>query len=275
MSRMPLSRSRTSARPPPVSTDPSPILPFDAAPLRRAAGEPLYAQLARDLAARIRQGALTSGQRLPAEPALARAYGVNRLTVREALTSLTRQGLVRRVQGIGSFVADAPVRHRIAGEAEGLADAMRSRGLTVRQDLLEVAPGPPEAVPGGPFPEFPGPVTILWIRRWVQDVPGSLTPTWRPASLVGRDVQMRPDTSLFALLQEHHGLRMMRAERTFTAAPAAPSDSEHLDIPTGAPLIVLSGGNVDQHGRRIAHVAHRIRADRAEYVVDFRGQAPT
>src|SRR4051794_40964467 len=256
-----------------MSADRPLTLPFRPAPLRRASGEPLYAQVARDLATHVRRGSMPPGARLPPEPALARAYGVNRLTVREALTSLTRQGLVRRVQGIGSFVADAPVRHRIAGEAEGLADAMRSRGLTVRQDLLEVAPGPAEAVPGGPFPEFPGPVTILWIRRWVQDVPWSLTLTWLPASLVGHDIRFGPDTSLFGLLYERHGLRMSRAERIFGAAPAAPSDSEHLDVPTGAPLIVLSGGNVDQHGRRIAQVAHRIRGDRAEYVVDFRGRA--
>src|SRR3954453_16266272 len=251
-----------------------PTLPFRPTALRRAGGEPLYAQVARDLAAQVRAGTMPPGARLPPEPALAHAYGVNRLTVREALTSFTRQGLVRGVQGGGSFGADAPVPHRIGDDEGSLTEAMRKQGLTVRQDLLEAASGPPEAVPGGPFPDFPGPVTILWIRRWVQDIPWSLTLTWLPAALVGRDVQFRPDTSLVALLQDHHGLRMMRAERSFTAAPAAPSDSEHLDIPTGAPLIVLSGGNVDQHGRRIAHVAHRIRADRAEYVVDFRGQAP-
>src|SRR3954454_9092034 len=256
-----------------MTPEPSPTLPFRPAPLRRTGGEPLYAQVARDLATQVRHGTMVAGHRLPPEPALAQAYGVNRLTVREALTSLTRQGLVRRVQGVGSFVADTPVRHRISGDEANLTEAMRTQGLTVRQDLLEAASGPPEAVPGGPFADFPGPVTILWIRRWVQDMPWSLTLTWLPASLVGRDVQMRPDSSLFALLRDHHGLRMMRAERTFTAAPAAPSDSEHLDIPTGAPLIVLSGGNVDQHGRRIAHVAHRIRGDRAEYVVDFRGRA--
>ena len=255
-------------------TDSGLALPFDPAPVRRSAGEPLYAQVARDLAAHVRRGTLASGQRLPAEPALARAYGVNRLTVREALGSLTRQGLVRRVQGVGSFVADAPVRHPIdAAEEASLTEAMRRQGLTVRQDLLEVATGPPEAVPGGPFPDFPGPVTILWIRRWVQDVPWSLTLTWLPAALVGPDVRFAPDASLHALLVERHGLRMRRAERTFTAAPAAPSDSEHLDVPAGAPLIVLTGGNVDQHGRRIAQVAHRIRGDRAEYTVDLRGRS--
>jgi DNA-binding GntR family transcriptional regulator len=181
--------------------------------------------------------------------------------------------LVRRLQGIGSFVADAPVRHRIDGDEASLTDALRRRGVTVRQDLLEVAPGPPEAVPGGPFPAFPGPVTILWIRGWVQDIPWSLSLTWVPAALIAHDVRFGPDTSLFGLLHERHGLRMTRAERTFTAAPAAPSDSEHLDVPTGTPLIVVSGGNIDQHDRRIAQVAHRIRGDRAEYVVDFREQA--
>jgi GntR family transcriptional regulator len=255
-----------------MSADPSPILPFETAPMRRAAGEPLYAQVARDLATRIRQGTLGPGHRLPAEPALARAYGVNRLTVREALTSLTRQGLVRRVQGIGSFVADAPVRHRIDGAAAGLTEGMRRHGLTVREEVLEAAPGPPEAVPGGPFADFPGPVTILWIRGWVQDIPWSLTLTWLPAALVGRDVRFGADASPAALLAERHGLLAAPAERTFGAAPAAPSDSEHLDIPTGAPLIVLSGADVDQHGRRIAQVAHRIRGDRAEYAVEFRGR---
>src|SRR3954454_2673542 len=246
-------------------------LPFSPARVRRSGGEPLYSQVARDLATHLRRGTMAAGERLAAEPVLARAYGVNRLTVREALRLLSRQGLVRRVQGVGNFVADAPVRHRIeGGEEASLTEALRGQGLTVREDLLEVVTAPPETVPGGPFPEFPGPVSILWIRRWVEEVPWSLTLAWIPASLVDGVVDFDRDTSLFALLRERHGLRMLRADRTFTAAPAAPSDSEHLDVPAGAPLIVLSGGNVDQHGRRIAQVAHRIRGDRAEYVVDFR-----
>src|SRR3954468_2989472 len=189
-----------------MSADRAPTLPFRPAPLRRASGEPLYAQVARDLAAHVRRGSIPPGTRLPPEPALARAYGVNRLTVREALTLLTRQGLVRRVQGVGSFVADAPVRHRIDGDDANLTETMRSQGLAVRQDLLEAAGGPPEAVPGGPFPDFPGPVTILWIRRWVQDIPWSLSLTWLPATLVGPEVPFRPETSLVAMVEERHGL---------------------------------------------------------------------
>jgi DNA-binding GntR family transcriptional regulator len=249
------------------------ILPFAPAPVRRSASEPLYAQVARDLAAHVRRGTMTPGQRLPAEPVLAEAYGVNRLTVREALASLARQGLVRRVQGVGSFVADAPARVRVDAAAGDLTEAMRRQGLAVREDVLEAAAAPAEAVPGGPFTAFPGAATILWTRRVVEGLPWSLTLTWLPAALAGRDVGTGIEASPAALVAERHGLRLRPAERAVTAAPAAPSDAEQLDIATGAPLIVLSGGDVDQHGRRIAQVAERIRGDRVEYAVDLRGPA--
>src|ERR1700750_2144283 len=87
-------------------------LPFAPAPIRRAAAEPLYVQVARELAGHVRAGTMAPGRRLPAEPVLARAYGVNRLTVREALTSLARQGLVPRGHGGGRVRAGAAGRHR-------------------------------------------------------------------------------------------------------------------------------------------------------------------
>src|SRR3954454_14843704 len=122
MSNIAISRSRMSAQPPPP-------LAVQAAPLRRASGEPLYAQLARDLAARVRRGTLPPGARLPPEPALAQAYGVNRLTVREALTSLLLQRLVRRVAGVDCCSPDAPPGRRSGGDDASLTEAMRTQGL--------------------------------------------------------------------------------------------------------------------------------------------------
>ena len=53
---------------------------------------------------RIRGGELKPGQRVPPEPALMREFGVSRSVVREAVSRLQANGLVRTRHGVGSFV---------------------------------------------------------------------------------------------------------------------------------------------------------------------------
>ena len=44
------------------------------------------------------------GNRLPAEPELAKTLGVSRATLREGMRTFEGQGLIRRRQGVGTFV---------------------------------------------------------------------------------------------------------------------------------------------------------------------------
>ncbi len=55
----------------------------------------------------ILEGTLTSGQRLPAERALAEQFGVSRPSLREAIQKLVAKGLLVSRQGGGNFVAES------------------------------------------------------------------------------------------------------------------------------------------------------------------------
>jgi GntR family transcriptional regulator len=61
-----------------------------------------YQRLQTQLAALL--AATPPGERLPAEPELAKQMGVSRATLREAMRSFEGQGLIRRRQGVGTFV---------------------------------------------------------------------------------------------------------------------------------------------------------------------------
>ena len=63
-----------------------------------------YGRLAHALRARILEGEWAPGDGLPAEAALARAYGVALGTLRQALAVLVDEGLLVREQGRGTFV---------------------------------------------------------------------------------------------------------------------------------------------------------------------------
>jgi len=72
---------------------------------------PLYAQLAEQLRRRIARGELQPGDRLWSESELCDRFGVSRGTVREALDVLASEGLLQRIAGKGTFIAE-PSRAR-------------------------------------------------------------------------------------------------------------------------------------------------------------------
>lgn len=65
---------------------------------------PVYYQIAVDLRRRIAGGEWRTGSRLPSEPALAEQYAVSRMTLRQAVLELSKEGILARRRGQGTFV---------------------------------------------------------------------------------------------------------------------------------------------------------------------------
>jgi len=67
---------------------------------------PLYYQLEVNLRNRLASGEFAPGDSLPSEGELGRQYAVSRITVRQALETLKRDGLISRQRGRGTFVTE-------------------------------------------------------------------------------------------------------------------------------------------------------------------------
>lgn len=68
---------------------------------------PLYHQLKEIIKEQIRAGRLLPGQTIPSEIELTRTYKLSRYTVRQAISDLVAEGILRRVHGTGTFVSDS------------------------------------------------------------------------------------------------------------------------------------------------------------------------
>jgi DNA-binding GntR family transcriptional regulator len=231
--------------------------------MTRRSGTARYRQVAQDLIARVDRQELARGERLAPEAQLAQRYGVNRLTIRRALEELARAGIVRTEHGVGSFIAEPAVRHRIDDGEASLSESMARRGIAVRHRVLAAVET--DLTAGTPFPDFDGAGVEFRFVRYLEEEPWSIGDVLVPASLapVGWDGSI----SVFAAMGARHGTTVKRAETAFSAALANPDEAGWLEVPVGSALLEVRGFNTDQQGRVVASFRHRIRGDRAEYVV--------
>ncbi len=100
---------------------------------------PLYLKVKRHIRARIDSGHWRAAARVPSENEIVKAFGVSRMTANRALRELTDEGVLVRVAGVGSFVAD---RHAQAHplRIRSIAEEIRERGHSHRAEVVTLEP---------------------------------------------------------------------------------------------------------------------------------------
>ncbi len=110
----------------------------------KSAPQPIYQQIKSTIERNIGSGEWAPGQKLPSENELVLALDVSRMTINRALRELTQQGLVNRVHGRGSFVAERP-RHASLIELQDIAVEVEKAGKRYRSEVINLTQGPAKA----------------------------------------------------------------------------------------------------------------------------------
>lgn len=225
------------------------------------APQPLYERIEKRL--RARAEAAADGDPFPSEQELAREFGVARMTVRQALAGLQRDGRLERVPGRGTFVR-AAAAVRPVGTLLSFHDQMVAAGRTPRSRLLEAGLRPAT----GDEVAAAGAVVVGITRvRLADDVPIAIERAAFPASL---ERLLDADLESGSL---HQALRRLGLRPTLgssvLSAGTAGSDAADLGVDPGTPMLVETRTVVDQHGAPLEHTVSRYIAERYALKVDF------
>ncbi len=105
-----------------------------ASPLVPVTSVPLYAQIKDALRVQILDGTYAPHSQMPSEHELCAMYGVSRITVRQALGDLQKEGLLFKLHGKGTFVSK-PKAFQNVSSLQGFAEAMSSMGYEIVNQL--------------------------------------------------------------------------------------------------------------------------------------------
>jgi GntR family transcriptional regulator len=207
-----------------------------------------YIQLATLFRRRIESGAWPVGQQIPTVEELAAEYGVARATVRQALDSISDEGLIERFRAKGTFVTQQPQQKLWCEVPTNWSGLLLSTPDT-KIEILDVT-GPTQP------------------RNVLHDI-GTLAPTYRRwrrrhsrdgqryyfgDAYIDQRVAKRLPKNAFAkkttlrALQDVDGLDLADVRQTITVGSADVEISDLLDIPLNAPVAFVYRTAVDSAG---------------------------
>jgi GntR family transcriptional regulator len=205
------------------------------------------------------------GTAAPSERELVHQFHVARMTVRQAMDALVGEGLLERVPGRGTFVAQP---RRDVGRLLSYSEEMAARGLLAESQTLlarreQAGPGVARALG-----VTPGDAVIHWKRlRRADGLPMCLEDAYLNEVLLPGFLQSGMPTSLYEALDQR-GLRPTWAEDSIAADIAAQQEAELLEVAQGSPVLRQSRRAIAED--KVVEVSRSVyRADRFTWWVQL------
>jgi GntR family transcriptional regulator len=241
----------------------------------RARPRLLSATVQDELRQRIDQGRLPAGSRLPSEPDLAAELQVSRATLREALRALEEEGLLRRRQGSGTYVADRP---RMANSLDvnfGVTEAIRAAGMRAGIANGRHWVEPASAAEAARLELEPGQDVLVVERvRTAEDKPVVLSRDVVPSRLVGDHAQVVEQmlhASIYEVLERDLGVVIHHGVARFRPVRADHAVAGRLGVPRGELLLYLWQVDYAEDGAAVLSSHEFHLADAFDFTVVRRG----
>jgi len=224
---------------------------------------PLYYQIETILRKKILSGEFQPQAPIPTEDALAQEFDVSRITIRQALGLLERDGLVVRQRGKGTFVSEG-VKAYESAKLTGSMEDLILMGVRTSTKVLEMSwIESPQSIKDRLGLEDGSQVLRIEKIRHVEKEPFSYVINYLPRKIgekiKAEDLTLKP---LLMVLEENLGIRPDEADQTIEATVADAHVAPLLNIRVGDPLLKVERTVFDVKSRPVECVFVLYRADK-------------
>lgn len=231
--------------------------------INRNGQTPIYEQIYKNLLEKIRREEIIAGEAFPSERELAENFGVSRMTVRQALKTLKKEGFIYHERGIGAFVSkrklDVHTRNLV-----GFTEEMRERGLRPSSKLLLFKKESATEDTAKDLGIDLGDKVFHFQRlRLADDSPMAFEDAFLPAvPYSGLDKFDLENASLYEVLENEYGVRMSHAEEVLEALAVDKEIAAALAVKKGAPVLMVHRVVFSEANAAVESVKTFYRADR-------------
>jgi GntR family transcriptional regulator len=216
----------------------------------------------------IAKGDFERHGRLPPERELAGKLGVSRMTLRQALASIERDGLVTRLAGRngGTFIAQGKVERNLA-RFHGVPDYLRSQGFEAGCRVISANLHPADTPALRALGLEHGALVYDLVRvRLADGVAISIEHAQLPADVFLGLLECPLGDSLTELIESRYGRKLVKAVERLEAVPATAEEALLLGIREGAPLMSVHRVTYDADGVALEFAHDLFRGDRTRTV---------
>jgi GntR family phosphonate transport system transcriptional regulator len=230
---------------------------------------PLWQAIGNALREDMAEGRYKPGDKLPTEADLAERFGVNRHTIRHAVSTLVEDGLVRTRRGSGAFVKGTPTDYPI-GKRVRYHQNLRAAGRAPSKKVLHVETRPSTVKEAERLEMQTG--DLITLRHGVsygdnQAIALSIS-EFPEARLPGLGDLMRQYTSVTQALEVAGIADYTRISTRVRATLANATQALHLELREGAPLIYTTSLSVNEAGDKVEYGRTWFAGDRVTLTLD-------
>lgn len=229
---------------------------------------PIWKSIQDTLSADIANGHYAQGDKLPTEAELSKRFGVNRHTVRRALSEMASNGTVHSRRGAGVFVASRPTDYPI-GRRVRFHQNLSDQGRLPAKQILRLETRLPDAREAEALRLNDGDqVHVYEGISLADDSPVALFKSVFPATRLPQMLVDLAETKSVTQALARGGVHdYTRAETRLTAKLATATQALNLHIQDGAPILRTQSINIDTDGVPVEFGLTWFAGDRISLVI--------